>query len=204
MRVLKLRPLQAASIAIAVGAASIGSASMDGIAPAQWTPVPEAQLQTLTPTATQPAPTLFSLAPLETAFARIPEPTEAPTASPRPTPRPTPRPSPKPHPYPPPPGRHYIDGVATFYVYVPLGAAAGPKLRRAIGGGDHCAPGPRCWRNRLVTVWGGGSGLHITVRLTDWCACGGDHIIDLDTRAFAYLAGPKWHAKGILAVRVRW
>jgi len=42
-------------------------------------------------------------------------------------------------------------------------AAAGPELRRALG---H-------WRGRSVYVNG------VRVTLIDWCACGGDHVIDV-------------------------
>jgi hypothetical protein len=69
-----------------------------------------------------------------------------------------------------------VTGVATWYCWpaypsrcasgYPAGgkyAAAGPELRRALG---H-------WRGRYVFVNG------VRVRLIDWCACGGDHVIDV-------------------------
>lgn len=68
-----------------------------------------------------------------------------------------------------------ISGVATWYCepgvsvcthgYSSGGAyaAAGPELRRALG---H-------WRGRYVYVNG------VRVQLVDWCACGGNHIIDV-------------------------
>lgn len=34
-----------------------------------------------------------------------------------------------------------------------------------------------------------------------WCACGGGHTIDLDSRSFAAL-GPLW--RGVLSVTIRW
>ncbi len=61
-------------------------------------------------------------------------------------------------------------------------AAAGPALRRAIGGGDQgsCRPGPHCWRNHKVTVCSSGKPHGcLVVTLADWCACGSDHVIDL-------------------------
>jgi hypothetical protein len=74
-----------------------------------------------------------------------------------------------------------VGGWATYYAYHKGQAAAGPALRRALGAG---------WRGMTVTVWNGAR--HVTVRLTDWCACGPRHgvptIIDLDTRDFDDLA----------------
>lgn len=56
-------------------------------------------------------------------------------------------------------------------------AAAGPALRVALGGnaGSAC---PCPWRNRVVTVTSA-SGDTVRVKLADWCACGGGHVIDL-------------------------
>lgn len=69
--------------------------------------------------------------------------------------------------------------------YGTASAAAGPALRAALGGGDHCAPGPHCWRDRLVEVCGSSCAW---VRLYDWCACGGDHVIDLYHNVFVAVA----------------
>lgn len=80
--------------------------------------------------------------------------------------------------------RKGISGQATWYRWRPGEAAAGPRLRAALGAG---------WRGRLVHVNG------IPVRLTDWCACGGDRIIDLDRRTFARLALP---SRGVIEVHV--
>lgn len=56
-------------------------------------------------------------------------------------------------------------------------AAAGPELRRKLGD----------WRGRVVLVTSA-AGVEIHLRLVDWCACGGDHVIDLYQDAFAFLA----------------
>jgi rare lipoprotein A (peptidoglycan hydrolase) len=66
-------------------------------------------------------------------------------------------------------------------------AAAGPALR--VG----------AWRGRVVQVCGGGR--CIVVTLIDWCACGGNHIIDLYSDAFRRLAPS---STGALPVTVRW
>lgn len=71
---------------------------------------------------------------------------------------------------------HGVEGAATWYCWpsypsrcthgFPSGgayAAAGPKLRAALGN----------WRGRSVWV----NGVRLT--LADWCACGGDHVIDV-------------------------
>lgn len=83
-----------------------------------------------------------------------------------------------------------LRGTATWYAYVPGGAAAGPALRRALGPG---------WRNRTVTVCAGGR--CVRARLSDWCRCPGGRAVDLDVRSFARLAPP---SRGVLPVTVSW
>lgn len=71
-----------------------------------------------------------------------------------------------------------ISGPATWYDAPSIhDAAAGPRLRKALG---------RDWRGSLMQVCGKSS--CITVILSDWCACGHGRVIDLDDRAFARLA----------------
>ena len=74
-----------------------------------------------------------------------------------------------------------LTGRASWYEYVPGGAAAGPKLRAMLG---------KDWRGSKVTVCGGGN--CVTVTLSDWCQCykgeSRERIIDLDVRSFAALA----------------
>jgi rare lipoprotein A (peptidoglycan hydrolase) len=53
------------------------------------------------------------------------------------------------------------------------------------------------WRGTVVTVTANGHS--VTARLTDWCACGGGRVIDLDRRLFAQLAPP---SRGVLRVTV--
>ncbi len=65
-------------------------------------------------------------------------------------------------------------------------AAAGPELR--VGN----------WRGRVVRVCG--NGRCVNVKLIDWCACGGSHIIDLYSDAFRQLAP----GAGGVRVTVRW
>jgi hypothetical protein len=66
-------------------------------------------------------------------------------------------------------------------------AAAGPKLR--VGN----------WRGRVVRVCGSGS--CVTVKLIDWCACGGGRVIDLYSDAFRRLAPL---SQGTVKVTVSW
>ncbi len=66
-------------------------------------------------------------------------------------------------------------------------AAAGPKLR--VGN----------WRGRVVRVCGSGS--CVTVKLIDWCACGGGRVIDLYSDAFRQLAPL---SQGTVRVTVSW
>jgi rare lipoprotein A (peptidoglycan hydrolase) len=80
-------------------------------------------------------------------------------------------------------------GVSACHSNYPGGyyAAAGPALRV----GD--------WRGRVVRVCGSGS--CVNVRLIDWCACGGSHIIDLYSDAFQRLAPLN---AGAVRVTVSW
>jgi rare lipoprotein A (peptidoglycan hydrolase) len=66
-------------------------------------------------------------------------------------------------------------------------AAAGSELR--VG----------AWRGRLVRVCS--SGRCVSVRLIDWCACGGARIIDLYSDAFRRLAPLN---AGVVRVTVSW
>jgi hypothetical protein len=82
-----------------------------------------------------------------------------------------------------------LTGKATWYDYVPGGAAAGPALRKALG--SH-------WRGRSVSACRGDT--CVTVTLSDWCACGHGRVIDLDDRSFAKLAPL---SAGVITVKVR-
>ena len=96
-------------------------------------------------------------------------------------------------------GGHRVKGVATWYCqpgvstctsgYSSSGlyAAAGSELR--VGN----------WRGRSVKVCGNGK--CIVVKLIDWCACGGSHVIDLYHGAFSQLASP---SSGGLTVTITW
>lgn len=79
-------------------------------------------------------------------------------------------------------------GTATWYRWRQGQAAAGPALRALLGPG---------WRGKKVRACR--DGRCVTVRLTDWCACKGNRVIDLDVRSFARLADP---GRGVIKVRV--
>ena len=85
-----------------------------------------------------------------------------------------------------------LTGRASWYEYVPGGAAAGPKLRALLGKG---------WRGSKVQVCADGD--CVTVTLSDWCQCykgeKRERIIDLDVRSFAALADP---SAGLVRVTV--
>jgi hypothetical protein len=89
-------------------------------------------------------------------------------------------------------GTVQVGGLATWYQYHEGQAAAGPTLRSLLGPG---------WRGDTVTV--SANGHHVTVRLTDWCACGDrngkDTLIDLDDDDFAKLAPT---SRGVIEVAV--
>lgn len=105
--------------------------------------------------------------------------TEAPATA-QPSPGKTPRPAVRP--------AHGLRGLATWYRYIGGQAAAGPRLRAALGAG---------WRGSTVTVNG------VRVRLTDFM---GTHdrakVIDLDAGLFRRICGPL--SIGVCEVTVRW
>ena len=87
-----------------------------------------------------------------------------------------------------PPHHHSTAGEATWYgTGIPGHAAAGPALRQALGAS---------WRGRAVSING------IRLLLTDWCACGGKHLIDLSPRDFRAVCGSL--SRGVCHVSVRW
>ena len=89
-------------------------------------------------------------------------------------------------------------GSATWYCKTGVSAC-----HNAYPGGYYAAAGPALrvgnWRGRVVQVCGSGS--CVNVRLVDWCACGGSHIIDLYSDAFQRLAPLN---AGAVQVTVRW
>lgn len=87
-----------------------------------------------------------------------------------------------------------VKGSASFYAYVPGGAAAAARLRAAIG--------PN-WRGRRVTVWYGGR--HVSVVLSDFeRSTIPGRLIDLNQGSFAQLVGPGWYQRGRVWVEVTW
>ncbi len=85
---------------------------------------------------------------------------------------------------------HSLTGSATWYRWRLGQAAAGPRLRAALG--VH-------WRYRIVTVHANGRATR--VRLTDFCGCPYGRVVDLDTRSFDDLAPL---SKGVQRVTVTW
>ena len=71
-----------------------------------------------------------------------------------------------------------MTGLASWYAYIPGGAAAGPALRTALGPG---------WRGQSVAVCrtDGGAMACVRVTLSDFMRA--DRLIDLDSRSFAAL-----------------
>ncbi|MEP6638461.1 MAG: hypothetical protein ABJC39_03860 [Chloroflexota bacterium] len=93
-------------------------------------------------------------------------------------------------------GKH-ATGTATWYCKTGVSVCTS-----GYPGGMYAAAGPAlrvgAWRGRVVHVCGGGR--CVNVKLIDWCACGGSHIIDLYSDAFRQLAP----GAGGLRVTVRW
>ena len=71
-----------------------------------------------------------------------------------------------------------VSGQATWYGTGPGAghAAAGPALRQALG---------KDWRGKVVQVC---ADRCVTVKLTDWCLCRGQRVIDLSDEDFSRLA----------------
>lgn len=94
-------------------------------------------------------------------------------------------------------GKH-ASGSATWYCKTGVSVC-----HHSYPGGMYAAAGPElrvgAWRGRTVQVCGGGHCIY--VKLIDWCACGGSHIIDLYSDAFRQLAPLN---AGALRVTVRW
>jgi len=123
--------------------------------------------------------------------------TPTPTASPEPTPKPTVKPKTKVRAVVKPTirSRSKVVGVATWYCWpsypsvctrgFPSGGAygaAGPELRSALG--------PN-WRGKTVYVNG------VRVKLIDFCACGGNHVIDVYHATWVKIPHPS-------SVTIRW
>lgn len=89
-------------------------------------------------------------------------------------------------------------GIASWYCKTGVSIC-----HHAYSGGMYAAAGPKLrvgkWRGRVVQVCGNGS--CVTVKLIDWCACGGGRVIDLYSDAFRRLAPL---SKGTVRVTVSW
>ena len=84
-----------------------------------------------------------------------------------------------------------IAGAATWYRYHQGQAAAGPRLRNFLG---------KNWRGKTVNVCLRDQPMCLrNITLTDWCACPGGRVIDLDDRDFSRLA-PR--SRGVIKVKV--
>ena len=92
---------------------------------------------------------------------------------------------------------HHASGTATWYCKTGVSVCTS-----GYPGGMYAAAGPALrvgnWRGRVVRVCG--NGRCVNVKLIDWCACGGSHIIDLYGDAMQQLAP----GSGALRVTVRW
>ena len=87
-----------------------------------------------------------------------------------------------------PSGAHSLTGTATWYAYRTGQAAAGPRLREALGRG---------WRGR--TVWVNG----VPVKLSDHMGTRNRaKVVDLDDGLFRRICGPL--SRGVCRVTVRW
>lgn len=93
---------------------------------------------------------------------------------------------------------HSATGSATWYCKTGVSAC-----HHSYPGGLYAAAGPELrvgnWRGRHVRVCGNGHCVNVT--LIDWCACGGNHIIDLYSDAFTRLAPL---SAGAVHVKVSW
>ena len=131
--------------------------------------------------------------PRSTARPHVKQPTPVAHVTVKPKPKPKPKAKPKPASVRHTSFGHVATGTPTYYCWAgrsrctrghpdvagnQMYAAAGPSLR--VGN----------WRGRVVTV-SASNGRSIQVKLIDWCACGGDHFIDLYHDAFVALGAPR-------------
>jgi rare lipoprotein A (peptidoglycan hydrolase) len=95
-------------------------------------------------------------------------------------------------------GRVRATGIASWYCKTGVSAC-----HRSFPGGLYAAAGPALrvgdWRGRAVRVCS--SGGCVTVRLIDWCACGGGRVIDLYSDAFSRIGSL---SQGTMRVSVSW
>ena len=123
-----------------------------------------------------------------------------PPPTPSPTPSRTPRteaPATQPREIPPRP-RSSVAGTATWYCL-----PGTSRCTNTHNGGLYAAAGSELrigdWRGRRVRVCHGDQ--CVTVTLIDWCACGGERVIDLYSDAFRRLAPL---SRGVIDVKVSW
>lgn len=177
------------------------------------------------PVAVVPVPTVFAypsttpLAPIyerrevrrpTQSLAPRPQPRPVAVAQPKATPKPTPKATPRPRATVAVVRRTLhgpVKGTATWYCLAGQSvcpwmahtgnyAAAGPALRRALGA--H-------WRGMTVTV--SGNGHSVRIKLIDWCACGGSHVIDLFASAMSQFVGHDRNGRplrGGFPATIRW
>lgn len=88
-----------------------------------------------------------------------------------------------------------VTGIASWYRYVPGGAAAGPALRRWLG---------PSWRGMTVLVCRDQPYVCVSVVLSDFCRCNtaGIKLIDLDLASFAALRAPTFGTVDVVVERV--
>ena len=95
-------------------------------------------------------------------------------------------------------GRVRASGMASWYCKTGVSAC-----HHSYPGGLYAAAGPALrvgsWRGRAVRVCS--SGGCVTVRLIDWCACGGGRVIDLYSDAFSRIGSL---SQGTMRVTVSW
>jgi len=156
-----------------------------------------AAVQTPGPAASRgPAPVIADFANPVRSFAPRPEPRLV--VAPRVVAAATPRPAPQPAPRIAAGASARATGPASWYCKPGVSAC-----HYAYSGGMYAAAGPKLrvgnWRGRVVRVCGSGS--CVTVKLIDWCACGGGRVIDLYSDAFRRLAPL---SQGTVKVTVSW
>ncbi len=143
-----------------------------------------------------PAPVIADFAIPVRSFAPRPEPNLA--VAPRLAATPKPKPKPAPAFQAAPDGSVRASGIASWYCKPGVSIC-----HHAYPGGMYAAAGPKLrvgnWRGRVVRVCGNGS--CVTVKLIDWCACGGGRVIDLYSDAFRRLAPL---SRGTVRVTVSW
>lgn len=200
----KKRPYRLASL-LAVGAIVLLAVGADAQPPSEHRPIPVSEFTpfAFAPARTDPPATDTPSPPPAVPDAVIVDPVPvAPLPVPDPAPRHQAQPKPRAQPRDPSSSGTSQNGIATWYCKTGVSVCHykypdGPGTDLYAAAGSELRVGH--WRGRVVTVCERHTRNCVTVRLIDWCACGGARIIDLYWDAARVIGDT-----GVMGVTVSW